>query len=459
MKTFNNKSAFKKLVCCVFCSVFTFLAVFSLPSPTAKASVLDDLQKKYDQLEKSIKKNQDKLSDAQDEIISSENQLDTINQQIDDIQAQIELLNTKISALNESINTLRPQINELNSQIKQVTEKVAELERNITAAEESVKETKNSLLIRIREDYMSGGGASTLEILLTSKDLSSFFSRMELLKRLSDNDSKLIHELEEHAKELSKLKEEANAQKAELQLKKSQLDSKMATLNSNMDDLQTSKEEQEYKQNSLNNKYEQVNELIDELDKDSAAYRKEISRQRQQMEVLSKQIDELIKQKGSSQGDEVPEDYTVNRTSNGLIWPVPYNNTYISCHYGYYSDGSRHWGTDIVIRDSNGNNISNGKDIVAAQSGKVILAVNDGNYNYGYGNYCIIDHGNGMMTLYCHCKRIVVYENQIVSQGQKIAEIGLTGNTTGYHLHFEVRIKNADGSVSRVNPEYYVSKP
>ena len=64
-----------------------------------------------------------------------------------------------------------------------------------------------------------------------------------------------------------------------------------------------------------------------------------------------------------------------------------------------------------------------------------------------------------MLTLYAHTRTLTIYEGQIVSQGQKIAEIGLTGNTTGYHLHFEVRIKNADGSVSRVNPENYVSCP
>ena len=136
----------------------------------------------------------------------------------------------------------------------------------------------------------------------------------------------------------------------------------------------------------------------------------QIARQRAEMEVLSKEIDNYIAQNGSSKGEEVPEEYLVNRKSAGLIWPVPYGNTAITCHFGYYSNGQPHYGTDIVVRDANGNNISNGKSIVAAQSGKVIRAMNNGGYNSGYGNYCIIDHGNGMLTLYAHCRTLTVYE-------------------------------------------------
>ena len=63
------------------------------------------------------------------------------------------------------------------------------------------------------------------------------------------------------------------------------------------------------------------------------------------------------------------------------------------------------------------------------------------------------------MTLYAHSDGLVVSKGQTVKKGQKLGIIGATGNVTGPHLHFEVRVKNKDGSVSRVNPLNYVSKP
>ena len=88
-----------------------------------------------------------------------------------------------------------------------------------------------------------------------------------------------------------------------------------------------------------------------------------------------------------------------------------------------------------------------------------MAGANDGNWNYGFGNYCVIDHGDGTQTLYAHAKTLYVSKGDVVQKGEKIGAIGETGNTTGPHLHFEVRIKKSDGSVSRVQPLDYVSKP
>ena len=90
---------------------------------------------------------------------------------------------------------------------------------------------------------------------------------------------------------------------------------------------------------------------------------------------------------------------------------------------------------------------------MAAASGKVILVSepvegkNKG--GSGYGNYCIIDHGNGYTTLYGHARDIYVKEGQKVSRGQSIGEVGSTGTSTGAHLHFEVRING--GTVNPLN--------
>ena len=92
--------------------------------------------------------------------------------------------------------------------------------------------------------------------------------------------------------------------------------------------------------------------------------------------------------------------------------------------------GRTHKGTDIGAPA--------GTPIVAAASGTVSVA--QYGYNGGYGNYVIISHGNGVQTLYGHCTSLNVEEGQYVSQGQLIATVGTTGNSTGNHLHLEMRV-------------------
>lgn len=108
-------------------------------------------------------------------------------------------------------------------------------------------------------------------------------------------------------------------------------------------------------------------------------------------------------------------------------WPLPNYDTITS---GF---GPR-WGTNHNGLDISGSDIY-GADIVASDGGTVILAQED---NSGYGRYVIIDHENGYQTLYGHCSKLCVSAGDKVSAGQKIAEVGSTGYSTGPHLHFEI---------------------
>ena len=89
-----------------------------------------------------------------------------------------------------------------------------------------------------------------------------------------------------------------------------------------------------------------------------------------------------------------------------------------------------------------------GTPIYAAASGTVVAS---GWSNTGYGYYIIISHENGVQTLYGHCSALYVSAGQYVAQGENIAAVGSTGNSTGNHLHLEIRVNG-----SRVNPQYYL---
>ena len=92
-----------------------------------------------------------------------------------------------------------------------------------------------------------------------------------------------------------------------------------------------------------------------------------------------------------------------------------------------------------------------GTPIKAAAAGTVTYSGNAGD---GYGNYVVIAHANGVKTVYAHCSQLLVSKGQTISQGEVIAKVGSTGNSTGPHLHFEVRVNG-----SCVNPLNYVKVP
>lgn len=121
-----------------------------------------------------------------------------------------------------------------------------------------------------------------------------------------------------------------------------------------------------------------------------------------------------------------------------LIKPISSGYT-ITSRFGPRSSGT-HTGLDIAA--------PMGTAIHAAASGTVTTVIWS---NVSYGNHIIITHDNGVQTLYSHCSDLYVSEGDYVAQGEKIAAVGSTGNSTGPHLHFEIRINN-----SRVNPQHYL---
>ena len=458
-KRINKKP---RLLCFVMALVCAISACIPVSFAVEDEKSLEELNQRYEELEKDIQENQEKLDEVQQDIKTNEQKLSDLNDQIDSIDEQIDLLDESIGILNGDIDDLQGDINVTTSDISELNAQIAELEAQQAETQILMDDTRELLLARIRENYMSGGSGSTLELLLTSDDISSFFARKELVTRVSENDKELITELTEKLAELEELQKQSEEQKTQLEAKKSELDTQMVSLTDKQDDLQSSKDAQKDKKSSVTSKKNEVKYLLEDLDKDSDEYKAAIKRQEKERAALEAEIEAVIKAQGSTENDVPKEEYN---NDGEMMWPVK-GKTTVTAGYPSYSDGSPHWGIDICVvgatggtRDENGKSYSYGEPYYAAQGGEVILAKNDGNWNSGFGNYCIIDHGDGKHTLYAHSKRLLVSEGDIVQKGEKIGEIGDTGNTTGPHLHFEVRIKKSDGSVSRVNPLNYVSKP
>ena len=121
-----------------------------------------------------------------------------------------------------------------------------------------------------------------------------------------------------------------------------------------------------------------------------------------------------------------------------LIKPIASGYT-ITSRFGQRSSGT-HTGLDIAA--------PMGTNIHAAASGTVVTS---GWSDYGYGYHVVISHGNGVYTLYGHCSRLYATVGDVVNQGDTIAAVGSTGNSTGPHLHLEIRVNG-----QKLNPQYYL---
>ena len=431
-------AAVMALVLFVTCSI--------LPSPVQAAQTVEQLEEKYNKIEKQLKENEKKISknaevrtETKDKIVSLESEINGLSEQIDLLDEKISLLNSDISSLNGNIQSLDAEIEDINAQI--TATKI-----DIAMSETTINLTYEKYMDRMKMEYMMGE-SSALELMIGAQSLADILTRQQYLKNAAEYDNQLITGLENDIQKLHEMNvtldaamERVNAKKTEVENQKKELQAKQANVQSSANDLA-------YKKNAVNGKRSDAVAMLNTLDKQSAEYQRMNKQLAAEKEKVAAEIDALIAAQGSQQGQEMAVEIKNDGT---LIWPMPYPNCYISAYYPAYSDGSPHHGIDICVSGG-----TEGKNIVAAQSGKAMTV---GYGHWSMGNYIILDHGNGLFTAYYHCSSILISQGQTVKQGQVIAKAGHTGNTTGPHLHFEVRT-NRNGTVTRQNPLNYVSKP
>ena len=442
----NRKRSFGLKLASVILSAVLIFSAGALPG--ANAQTLEELRDEYERLEQQIKENEKKLNIVSADKNEQEAKLANINSQLNDLDSQMSIINSRMGILNSDIGALNTKIAEYEKGILELDGQIQTAQNTIAQKEKDMAATIDKLCERLRASYISGNG-SELEILLSSGDLSAFLTRSEMLRQVADSDSLLIEGLKADKRALEKLSAELDKDKEELKGKRALLAKDREDALAKKADVQKSADELGAKQQQASEKYNSVKEIIKSLDKSSEAYKKQIRKIEEEQRKADAAIDDYIRRYGSNTGDE-PEP----ENDGAMAWPVPYSNSYISANFGYYDPWdtgtqTMHWGIDICVSGG-----SYGKRIVAAQGGEVILS----GWNGGFGNNIVIDHGGGLSTRYAHCSSLLAVVGKTVEKGEVIAYIGSTGNSTGPHLHFEVRIKNGN-TVTRVNPLNYVSRP
>lgn len=350
-----------------------------------------------------------------------QNQIDQIDQQIKDLEDQMNANKQKLEdeqahqkELTDQILNVEQQLSLYQEKIDMVEAEITQKEEEIAAKQDEIAENEELFAARLRRMYITNTSSSALTTLLSANSFSDFLNRYEILKRISQEDRTLIETLTQQKKDLESLRESLSAQK---------------------EDLQASYDEINVKKKELDGLYAQSKNIESSILDANREYMENVEKYKDQQAALEKEIEEMLQNEGN---DEAYGD-------GQLKWPVP-SRSYISSYFGWrtlYGKPNYHTGIDIPG--------ASGTSIVAADAGKVLSVKY---LDYGYGYHVIVDHGNGVATLYGHCSRIDVVPGQMVQKGQTIAGIGTTGNSTGNHLHFEVRINGA-----KMNPLNYVRQP
>ncbi len=379
------RKTFSLMMVVVMC--FVFVGQQGSQSVSVEAKTLSQLQQERDALNAKIVESQKKQKEYANQISATQNSIAKEKENKEAIANQIEVTESIITDLDEKISLLE-------AEISATEDLLVEQEASIVQGVEDFKQ-------RLRAMYLSGND-SMAAILLGSTDFFDMLMKLELCKRVAKHDNDMIESLID-------MKNQYEATKLTLETQKTEEEATRAEYQSN----------KEY----LDGLYAKSQDMIDYLAAQEQQYKNMTAAAIKAEEDAEAEIEKVIKQMQDLQSKYV---------GGTFLWPVPGFN-YISSYYGMRW-GRLHKGIDIA-----GKGIYRA-NIVAANSGKVIYASNSYIPGYSYGKYVIIDHGGTYSTLYGHCDQVLVSVGQTVNRGDVIAKVGTTGNSTGYHLHFEIRV-------------------
>lgn len=349
----------------------------------------------------------DGLKEKQKEV---ETKLKSTQKKLKEKESEMSEVEKEIKKLDEEINTAAEEIKKVEKNISDVEEDMVITEEELEEAQGKIDEKNEVLSARLRTMYKNGN-VSYLEVLLGAEDFTDFISRLDLVQKIADQDVSLLRYMQEQ-------RDIIENKKKELEIKKKLLAHQKKQVRKEKEKLSLANRSKTDEMKKLEKDYKNLERLEDELNEEA--------------DNTTNDIQKLQSPNATYVGGE----YT---------WPVP-GKYKVTSPFGnrthpIFGTTKLHTGIDIGFGGQYGTTV------VASNSGKVIFAGGKG----GYGNTVMIDHGGKIVTLYAHNQSLLVSVGQNVKKGQPIARGGSTGNSTGPHSHFEVRVNG-----QYVNPLSYL---
>ena len=305
-------------------------------------------------------------------------------------QQQRQILTRQLDAIQAEIDNIDQQIVYYDGEIAQKEE-----ERLEAVAREEEQYALFCKRVRAMEE---DGNVSYWSILFNAESFSDMLDRLADINDVMDYDNAVMEQLVETRRQIESIKADLESARAEQEDARAQQEAKKA-------------EQQE--------KVAEAQKLLDQINADMA----EVNRQLDAESAAAAEIQAEIAKKQKALAEERRKNNITIDTESNYMWPLPGYNRLTSA-----------FGVPAPARTP----------ILAAKSGQVVTSAR----HSSYGNYVVIDHGNGSSTLYAHMSSRNVTEGQMVKQGDVIGYVGTTGSSTGNHLHLEIR-----ENYTRINPE------
>ena len=358
-----------------------------------------DAAKSVNDLKKELENNQKKSEQTKKDIKAKQAEMKTFS-------AESDALDVEILALQADIDSVQAVIDEKDAEIQQKNAEIDFLNQ------EAVK-TREKLKKRMKVIY-ENGMTSYLEMIFEANGIADLFTRVAVVESIVKHDNNIIADYNQKAQLIEDAKLVVEAEKNE------QVEAR---------------EILEGKKSVIKQKQAEKDKIINELNKDINALKKLEAQMQAAEKQLQNQINAALK--SSSQSSVVYK-------GNGKFHFPLASYTRVSSPYGnrihpIYKTNKFHAGIDYAA--------PHGTAIYAADDGVVLTS----GWVNGYGYTVSINHGSGYVTMYAHCSSLLVSSGQSVKRGQTVARVGSTGNSTGNHLHFEVRVNG-----KTVNPASYL---
>lgn len=356
----------------------------------------------------------------------------------EELQSQKDSAEAEKAALTKQLNDLIDEMDKTTEDINTKQEEIDAKETELIQAQIDENNQYESMKKRIKYMY-ENGNTQFIEVLLESKSIGEFLNNAEYIAQISDYDRQMLKEFQQTVQDVDDQKTALETEKAELETLQTQLQDKQNEVST-----------------LISEKADLIGDLETAIGENAAklqALQEEAARQaRVQQEAAAAASGN--NSSGSSGGGSSSGGSSSGGGSSSPVAPItpsgsgrlsnPCPSAYISSEFGGRTSpggigSTNHKGRDYAA--------GTGSPIYASASGTVTTV----SYNVARGNYVVINHGNGLSTLYQHCSATYVSAEQSVSAGQNIAAVGTTGYSTGPHLHFEVWVNGTP-----VDPRLYL---
>ncbi len=389
-----------------------------------------------------IRERKEKAEEQKQEIQTSESKVDMmedavagLNSEKKELQVAKDELSDTVEQLDAQLTNVQEVLTQLEEDIDRKTKQVENIKNRLREAEANQDEQYASMKQRIKFMYEKGDTAY-ITMVFGAQNLTDMLNKAEYIEEVSAYDRQLLNEYTETKYRVINLKDKLEVEQASLLETQEQAEIQEYQMSMLIDQKNGEIEKYESEISTKEDAIKEYEAMIASQNATIAALEASILKAEREAEALQKELEESGLSDNDIDSSSSSKPVTTQQVFSGpFCMPAP-SYTRVSDDYGnrihpILGVKQFHNGIDFAA--------PGGSPILAAQSGTVIAAA----YSSTMGNYIMINHGGGVITIYMHASALYVSAGQTVTKGQKIAAVGSTGRSTGNHLHFSVRVNGS----------------